>query len=107
MNGSFRITEVLQVSKNRYLCTIAGEDHHEVDGRFYTTPRLFDIIAMLKDDAPIGSFFVLKKYNQSLPHEILVRKANGGPAPKCRGVEYRPFKMIVTESTLINKKNHD
>lgn len=107
ISSSFRITDVLQVSKNRYLCTIAGEDHHEVDGRFYTRPRQYEIVSMFKDGAPIGSFFVLKKYNQSFPHEIVVRKATGGTAPKCRGVEYRPFKMVVTESTLINKKTHD
>lgn len=101
---SFRITEVLQVSKNRYLCTIAGEDHHEVDGRFYTKPRLFDIIGMLKDGILIGYFFVLKKYNQSLPHEIVVRKATGCPAPKYKGVEYIPIQMAVTEATLINRK---
>lgn len=104
MNGSFRITEVQQISKNRYLCTIAGEDHHEVDGRFYTRPRLYEVIGMFKDGVAIGGFFILRKYNQSFPHTIVVRKATGGLAPKCKGVEYMPFQMAVTEAKLINKK---
>src|SRR5690606_5483299 len=58
---------------------------NEMDGRFYTRPRQSEIIGMFKDGIPICGFFVLKKYNQSLPHEIVVRKATGGPAPNAEG----------------------
>lgn len=103
MNSSFRITEVQQISKNRYLCTIAAEDHFEQDGVYYTRPRRLEIITMVKDGIPSGNFRVVNKLVDTFPHVIVLKKLMGAPAPKCRDVQYIPIHMVTASSITCHR----
>lgn len=104
MNSSFRITEVQQISKNRYLCTIAAEDHFEQDGVYYTKPRLHEVIKMKHNGFPVGMFLVVKKIKECFPHVVVLKRRLGCVAPKCRDVQYIP--VYALSETIKTVKSH-
>lgn len=90
--STFKFSDIRQISKNRYIRTISEGNHHIVQGldpnykKAFSRPRKNEILF-----SSFGTFLILEKYTDTVPHRLLIKKMTENSKPKISGVEYLPL----------------